>query len=57
VTDAQAEAYVRPMVEKAALAMSANEAWAMLAGFSLLALLLIPFAGKFESAYPTTDSP
>jgi MFS transporter, DHA2 family, multidrug resistance protein len=57
VTDAQAEAYVRPLVEKAALAMSVNEAWAMLAGFALLALLLIPFAGKFESAYPTTDSP
>jgi DHA2 family multidrug resistance protein len=57
VTDAQAEAYVRPLVEKAALAMSANEAWAMLAGFSLLALLLIPFAGKFEPAYPTTDNP
>jgi DHA2 family multidrug resistance protein len=54
VTDAQAEAYVRPLVEKAALAMSANEAWAMLAGFSLLALLLIPFAGKFEPAYETT---
>ncbi len=51
VTDAQAEAYVRPLVEKAALAMSVNEAWAMLAGFALLALLLIPFAGKFESAY------
>jgi MFS transporter, DHA2 family, multidrug resistance protein len=53
VTDAQAEAYVRPLVEKAALAMSVNEAWAMLAGFAVLALLLIPFAGKFESAYPT----
>jgi MFS transporter, DHA2 family, multidrug resistance protein len=55
VTDAQAEAYVRPMVEKAALAMSVNEAWAMLAGFALLALLLIPFAGKFESGHTAAD--
>jgi MFS transporter, DHA2 family, multidrug resistance protein len=56
VTDAQAEAYVRPLVEKAALAMSANEAWALLAGFALLALLLIPLAGKFEPAYAATTS-
>jgi DHA2 family multidrug resistance protein len=57
VTDAQAEAYVRPLVEKAALAMSANEAWALLAGFALLALLLIPFAGKFKPAYTAIDNP
>ncbi len=57
VTDAQAEAYVRPLVEKAALAMSANEAWAMLAGFALLALLLIPLAGKFAPAYAANDRP
>ena len=31
-------------IDKAALAISANEAWAMLAGFALLGLLLIPFA-------------
>src|SRR5262249_55960319 len=51
VTDAQAEAYVRPLVEKAALAISVNEAWALLAGFAVLALLQIPLAGKFEPAY------
>ena len=56
VTDAQAEAYVRPLVEKAALAMSANEAWALLAGFALLALVLIPLAGKFEPAYAATTA-
>jgi DHA2 family multidrug resistance protein len=54
-TSAQAEAYVRPLVEKAALAMSANEAWAMLAGFALLALALIAFAGRFEPSYATAD--
>jgi DHA2 family multidrug resistance protein len=32
-------------VERAALAVSANEAWALLAAVALLGLLLIPFAG------------
>jgi DHA2 family multidrug resistance protein len=45
VSDATVEAYVRPMVEKAAFALSANEAWALLAGVALLGLLLVPFAG------------
>jgi MFS transporter, DHA2 family, multidrug resistance protein len=44
VSDAAAEAYVRPMVEKAAFALSTNEAWALLACVALLGLLLIPFA-------------
>ena len=44
VTDAAVEAYVRPMVERAAFALSTNEAWALLAGAALLGLLLIPFA-------------
>jgi DHA2 family multidrug resistance protein len=46
VSDATVEAYLRPMVEKAAFALSTNEAWALLAGAALLGLLLIPFAGK-----------
>jgi MFS transporter, DHA2 family, multidrug resistance protein len=46
VSDAAAEAYVRPMVEKAAFALSTNEAWALLACVALLGLLLVPFAGK-----------
>jgi MFS transporter, DHA2 family, multidrug resistance protein len=45
VSDAAVEAYVRPMVEKAAFALSTNEAWALLAGVALLGLLLVPFAG------------
>ena len=45
VTDATVEAYVRPMVEKAAFALSTNEAWALLAGVALIGLLLVPFAG------------
>ena len=46
VSDATAEAYVRPMVEKAAFALSVNEAWALLACVALLGLILIPFAGR-----------
>lgn len=46
VSDATVEAYVRPMVEKAAFAQSVNEAWALLACVALLGLMLIPFAGR-----------
>ncbi len=46
VSDAAVEAYLRPMVEKAAFALSTNEAWALLAAVALLGLLLVPFAGK-----------
>ena len=45
VTQATIEAYVRPMVEKAAFALSVDEAWALLACFALIGLLLIPLAG------------
>jgi len=45
VSDATVEAYLRPMVEKAAFALSANEAWALLACAALVGLLLVPFAG------------
>jgi DHA2 family multidrug resistance protein len=50
MTDAAVEAYVRPMVERAAFALSANEAWALLAGVALIGLLLIPFAGAPPAA-------
>jgi DHA2 family multidrug resistance protein len=43
--DATVEAYLRSMVEKAAFALSSNEAWALLAVAALLGLLLVPFAG------------
>jgi len=46
VSDATVEAYVRPMVERAAFAMSTNEAWMLLAIVALIGLLLVPFAGK-----------
>jgi MFS transporter, DHA2 family, multidrug resistance protein len=45
ISDAAVEAYVRPMVEKAAFAVSTNEAWALLAFAALIGLLLVPLAG------------
>jgi DHA2 family multidrug resistance protein len=42
--DEAAIAYVRPMVEKASLALCVNEAWAMLACVAIVGLLLVPFA-------------
>ncbi|WP_315778134.1 MULTISPECIES: DHA2 family efflux MFS transporter permease subunit [unclassified Bradyrhizobium] len=44
VSEEQAIAYVRPLVEKASLALCVNEAWSLLAGVALLGFLLIPFA-------------
>ena len=44
VSDAAVEAYLRPMVERAAFALSTNEAWALLACAALLGLLLVAFA-------------
>jgi MFS transporter, DHA2 family, multidrug resistance protein len=46
VSDATVEAYVRPLVEKAAFAISVNEAWTLLAVVALIGLLLVPLAGK-----------
>jgi DHA2 family multidrug resistance protein len=34
------------MVERAAFAMSVNEAWALLSAVALIALLLVWFAGR-----------
>jgi DHA2 family multidrug resistance protein len=45
-----AEAYVRPLIEKAAFVSSVNEAWAMLAAFALLGALIVPFAWKSKGA-------
>jgi len=50
--DAAAEAYLRPMIEKAAFAASANEAWLLLSCFALLAALLVPFAWKTNPQRP-----
>jgi DHA2 family multidrug resistance protein len=46
VTQAAIESYVRPMVERAAFAMSVNEAWMLLAIVALIALALVWYAGK-----------
>jgi DHA2 family multidrug resistance protein len=50
VSEATIDAYVRPMVEKAAFALSTNEAWALLAAVALIGLLLVAFAGSPPSA-------
>lgn len=42
--DAAAVAFVRPLVERASLALCVNEAWAMLACVAIVGLLLVPFA-------------
>ena len=42
--DDAAIAYVRPMVEKASLALCVNEAWALLACVAVAGVLLVPFA-------------
>jgi MFS transporter, DHA2 family, multidrug resistance protein len=55
VSDATVEAYLRPMVEKAAFALSTNEAWALLAMAALLGLLLVPFAGPLPQR-PEADA-
>jgi DHA2 family multidrug resistance protein len=49
VTQAAIEAYVRPMVERAAFAMSVNEAWALLATVALAGLVLVVCVGKVQS--------
>jgi DHA2 family multidrug resistance protein len=53
VTDSAAEAFVRPMVERAALALSVNEAWLLLAAAALLGLLLVALAPGMPTAGPT----
>ncbi|MGY3531593.1 DHA2 family efflux MFS transporter permease subunit [Bradyrhizobium sp. USDA 4452] len=42
--DEAAVAFVRPLVERASLALSVNEAWALLACVAIVGLLLVPLA-------------
>jgi MFS transporter, DHA2 family, multidrug resistance protein len=42
-------AFVRPMVEKASLALCVNEAWALLACIALVGFLLVPLARDVEA--------
>ena len=51
VTQATIEAYVRPMVERAAFAMSVNEAWALLAIVAIAALVLVICLRKGENRH------
>jgi DHA2 family multidrug resistance protein len=44
VPDAAAIAYVRPLVEKASLAICVNEAWALLAAIAVIGMILVLFA-------------
>jgi DHA2 family multidrug resistance protein len=37
-------AFIRPLIERASLALTVNEAWAMLACVAIAGLLLVPFA-------------
>lgn len=46
----QMEEAVRPLIEKAGLVSSINEAWAMLAVISVLGLIALPFASKRQKA-------
>ena len=48
--DAAAISFVRPMVERASLAICVNEAWAMLACVAVAGLLLVPFAREKQAA-------
>ena len=44
--DAATEAYLRPLIEKAAFATSVNEAWMLLAAFSVIGLCGIAILGR-----------
>ncbi|MGF6311860.1 DHA2 family multidrug resistance protein [Bradyrhizobium sp. i1.8.4] len=45
-------AFIRPLVERASLALTVNEAWAMLACVALVGLLLVPLARDPAPASP-----
>ncbi|MDQ0473115.1 DHA2 family efflux MFS transporter permease subunit [Labrys wisconsinensis] len=44
--DEQTRAMLQPLVEKAATTMAVNDAWAMIALLTLVALACVPFAGR-----------
>jgi DHA2 family multidrug resistance protein len=53
--DAAAISFVRPMVERASLAICVNEAWAMLACVAVVGVLLVPFARERCADVPALD--
>lgn len=50
--DASTEALLRPMIEKAAYVWSVNEAWALLAAFAVLGVLVVPLAWNAKRPLP-----
>ncbi|MDZ4791481.1 MAG: DHA2 family efflux MFS transporter permease subunit [Hyphomicrobiales bacterium] len=46
--DPQVMAFLQPMIEKAALVHSINEAWALIAILTIIALAFVPFAKKSD---------
>jgi DHA2 family multidrug resistance protein len=52
--DLDTQAMLQPLVEKAALVQAINEAWAMIAALTVVALLCVPFARRANVAsFPT----
>ncbi|MGI9500645.1 MAG: MFS transporter, partial [Geminicoccaceae bacterium] len=52
---ASMEAAVRPLLEKAGLVAAINEAWALLAMLTALALIALPFVSMREAKDETRD--
>jgi DHA2 family multidrug resistance protein len=50
--DAATAALIRPLVERAGFVSAVNEAWAMLAIVTILALVVLPFASRRRSVQP-----
>jgi DHA2 family multidrug resistance protein len=50
--NAQAAAIMKPLVEKAAVVQSINEAWALVAILTIAALAFVPFARKVATGGP-----
>jgi DHA2 family multidrug resistance protein len=53
--DAEAISFIRPLVERASLAICVNEAWAMLACVAIAGLLLVPFTREEAGGAPALD--
>jgi DHA2 family multidrug resistance protein len=51
--DAGARAMLQPFVEKAAMAQAINDAWAMVAALTVVALLFVPFAKVSREPVPS----
>ena len=54
---AEAQAMLTPLVEKAALTLAINEAWAMIAMLTVAAMLCLPFAGRMGARRTNGGNP